>query len=88
MGEEESGVGTLPTVTGLFSGDLLLLRSIGVRPRLFLISALFSQNSSMMSVFLTGVSRSDESRDFCGSGIALSDEAGSTSGVEVTAGTG
>lgn len=67
----------------LFS-KILLLRSKGVSPRLFLISALFNQNSSMISVFLDGVSSDEESIDF--------DESSSLSvlamGVEVTPGMG
>lgn len=65
----------------LFS-KILLLRSKGVRPRLFLISALLSQNSSMISVFLDGVSSVEESMDCdCSLSVLLM-------GVEVTPGIG
>lgn len=77
----ESCAGAIST---LFS-RILLLRSSGVRPRLFRISALFIQNSSMISVFLDGVSSAEESIDFDGSGERLSVLA---KGVEVTAGAG
>lgn len=77
----ESCVGA---VTTLFS-KILLLRSKGVRPRLFLISALFNQNSSMISDFLDGVSSVEESVDFEDSGEPLSVL---VMGVEVTPGIG
>lgn len=64
---------------------VVLLRSRGVSPKLFLISALFNQNSSMRSVFLTVVSSGAGS--FKDSSVRFS-EAGLAKGVEVTAGTG
>lgn len=79
LGEVDSGVERMRLLR-----SEALLRSRGVSPRLFLISALFSQNSSMMSAFLAGVS-SEES--LWGSGADQS-EVGLESGVEVTAGTG
>ena len=68
----------------LLSGALL--RSRGVSPRLLRISALFIQNSSMMSARLVGVS-AGESGSFRNPGTPFS-ETGLASGVEVTAGTG
>lgn len=80
-----TGVGSSTgALTTLFS-RILLLRSKGVRPRLFLISALFNQNSSMMSVFLDGVSSVEELMGFEGSGVFLSFLG---MGVDVTPGTG
>lgn len=55
---------------GVFS-RILLLRSKGERPRLFRISALFSQNSSMMSDFFEAFSSMEESADLSGSGVEL-----------------
>lgn len=69
----------------MLASPIILLRSRGESPKLFLISALFIQNSSMRSVFLTGVSSGAES--FKGSLFRFS-EAGLAKGVEVTAGTG
>lgn len=77
----ESCVGAL---TALLS-KILLLRSKGDNPRLFLISALFNQNSSMISAFLDGVSSVEESMGIEDSGVPLSVL---VMGVEVTAGTG
>lgn len=71
-------------VSALFSG-ILLLRSRGVRPRLFLISALFNQNSSIKSVFFDGVSSLKDSVDLEDSDAVFSVL---FIGVEVTAGTG
>lgn len=76
--EERSGVGTRAAPL------LLVFRSSGVSPRLFRISALFIQNSSMMSVFLEGVCSEPESS---GSEVSASSSA-LDMGVEVEAGAG
>lgn len=62
---------------------ILLLRSRGVRPRLFRISALFIQNSSMISALLDGVSSEEESDD-----RKDSDLSAAVAGVEASAGMG
>lgn len=68
------------SLTALLS-RILLLRSKGVRPRLFLISALFNQNSSMISVFLASVSSVGDPAGCVPSSALLM-------GVEVSPGTG
>jgi len=83
--EEEAEVSGVETLALL--SRMRLLRSSGVRPRLFRISALFSQNSSMMSAFFEGVSSEEESRDPAGPApVAFWSLLGM--GVEVTAGMG
>lgn len=83
--EEEAEVSGVETLALL--SKMRLLRSRGVRPRLFRISALFSQNSSMMSAFFDGVSSEEESRSPAGpEPVAVGSLLGM--GVEVTAGMG
>ena len=102
VGGEAAGEGEKGAVSETVTGDVALLtdtllfcsterlRSRGVRPRLFLISALFCQNSSMMS-FLAGVP-SMESSAMPAGGVRGASEAtcgaGLEAGVEVAPGKG
>lgn len=81
---ERSGVGARAEPFSDPRETTLLFRSSGVRPRLFRISALFIQNSSMMSVFFEGVRSELESRGSEASAVS----SGRATGVEVVPGTG